>query len=158
MKKKIKGKNPEKHKCVLVIGDSGGPYRDEFLMLNKDEKTIKMKVKLADMEKLAQYPRDGSWEFGTRAGKSFRYRSENDVENKRWFDLLDGFVNKRGGVNGNNPSTIQALVLQPPSSQTNSNNNSFAMQPENNNARNDSNKSQQQQQQQQQPIIGSIIL
>lgn len=146
---------------MLVIGDSGGPYRDEFLMLNKDEKTIKMKVKLADMEKLAQYPRDGSWEFGTRAGKSFRYRSENDVENKRWFDLLDGFVNKRGGVNGNNPSTIQALVLQPPNnqappSQTSSNNNSFDMQPQNNNARNDSNKSQQQQQQQ--PIIGSIIL
>lgn len=63
-------------------------------MLSKND-DVKLRIKLHDIEKITKFPRDDSWEFGTRDGKTFRFRAETEEENRRWFDALDGFVNKR---------------------------------------------------------------
>lgn len=103
-----KGKNPEKVKCALLIGQVG-KYNNDFLMLSKND-DVKLRIKLHDIEKITKFPRDDSWEFGTRDGKTFRFRAETEEENRRWFDALDGFVNKRdaprnGGGNGGGGSS-----------------------------------------------------
>lgn len=110
----MKDKNPEKVKCALVLGKSG-KYNDEFLMLSKDN-SVKTKIKLDSIDKIAQYPRDSTWEFGTREGKTYRFRAQTEEENREWFDAIDAYVNKR------EPATSRSNTSSRTTSSTTNNN------------------------------------
>lgn len=43
------------------------------------------------MEKVSQY-NDQSWEFSTKSGITFRLKSDNYEENRRWFQLLNQLI------------------------------------------------------------------
>lgn len=88
-------------------------------MLSKND-DVKLRIKLDEIEQIAKFPRDDSWEFGTRNGKTYRFRAETEEENRRWFDALDSFVNKRdaprngGGGNGYPGSSNNQNSYRPP--------------------------------------------